>query len=153
MYGSILGFTSCRRTGCGCAAPVRLPSQVGAGDDPGQDAQPIAQCLTVFRRVGRRYGPGVGAGAGIPPILVVVLSHPDPPPVAGDNRSPDRSLPSSVISGATGGNPLWGGSPVNQDSCVNYPIRFPAPRPGDDVIDVYKDLDLGRNGSGSRFRS
>ena len=44
-------------------------------------------------------------------------------------------------------------SRVNQGSCVNYLIRFPPPRPGCDVIDVYRHLDLRRDGAGSRFRS
>ena len=42
---------------------------------------------------------------------------------------------------------------MNQGSCVNHLSRFPAPRPGGDVIDVYRGLDFGRDGAGRRFRS
>ena len=38
--GSIPGFTCRRRTGCGCAAQFCLTPQMGAGDGPGQEAQP-----------------------------------------------------------------------------------------------------------------
>ena len=36
---------------------------------------------------------------------------------------------------------------------MNHLIGFQAPRPGGDVIDVYRDLDLGRDGAGDQFRS
>ena len=38
-------------------------------------------------------------------------------------------------------------------SPVNYPIRFGTLRSGCNVIDVYRDLDLGQDGAGGRFRS
>ena len=42
-----------RRAGCGWAAPVRLPPQVGAGDDLGQDAQTLPHGVSLLRRVNR----------------------------------------------------------------------------------------------------
>jgi hypothetical protein len=107
----------------------------------------------VFLRAGRRHGPGVDVRAGLPPVVVVVLSHYDPPPVAGERLSPERVLASSVMSDTTGCNPLWGSSPVNQDSYVNPLSWFQLPHPDDDVVDVYRDPDFLQGGPVGRFRS
>ncbi len=90
--GSMPGFICRRGTWGGCVAPFRLTPQVGAGDDPGQDAQSIAQCLSVVRRTDRRHGPRVHAGASLPPVFVVVLSHRIPPPAPGVNCPPGPAL-------------------------------------------------------------
>ena len=88
---SIPGFTCRRRTGSRCAAPVRLPPQMGAGDDPGQDAQPVPYRLSLLRRVDRRISNGVGGSpAGPVPLeLLFVVSHLFPPRIAGVNGPPD----------------------------------------------------------------
>ena len=91
MYGSIPGFNCRRRIWHGCAAPFRLPPQVGAGDDPGQDAQPLMHRWPLLRNVNRRIGNGVGdssAGA-VPAEILFVVSHLFPPLVAGVNCLPD----------------------------------------------------------------
>ena len=90
--GSISGFVCRRGTWGGGAAPFRLLLQVSAGDDPGQDAQSIAQCLSVVRRADRLHGTSVQAGAGLPPVFVVGLSHRIPPPAPGVNCPPDPAL-------------------------------------------------------------
>ena len=89
--GSIPGFTCRRWTGRGCAASVRLPPQVGAGDDPGQDAQPLMHRWPLLRNVNRRISNGVGdSSAGPVPVgFVFVVSHHIPPLVAGVNCLPD----------------------------------------------------------------
>ena len=89
--GSIPGFTCRRWTGRGCAASVRLPPQVGAGDDPGQDAQPLMHRWPLLRNVNRRISNGVGgSSAGAVPVgFVFVVSHHIPPLVAGVNCLPD----------------------------------------------------------------
>ena len=87
MYGSIPGFTCRRWTGRGGAAPFRLPPQVGAGDDPGQDAQPLMHRWPLLRNVNRRIGNGVGDSSAGPVLVgfVLVVSHLFLPLVAGVN--------------------------------------------------------------------
>ncbi len=89
--GSIPGFTCRRRTGRWCSAPVCLTPQVGAGDDPGQDAQPLPHRFPLLRNVNRRISNGVGdSSTGPVPVgFVLVVSHHIPPLVAGVNCLPD----------------------------------------------------------------
>ena len=42
---------------------------------------------------------------------------------------------------------------IQGSSSMNHPIGFQTPCPGGDVIDVYRDLDLGRDGAKGRYRS
>ena len=81
--GSLSGLTFRRRTGLACAAPLRLPPQVGAGDDPGQDAQPVPNSLLLFRRVLRQRPAGRSPAAGKLPPLTGLL-----PGVPGGPRRP-----------------------------------------------------------------
>ena len=89
--GSIPGFTCRRRTGRGCAAQFCLTPQMGAGDGPGQEAQPHPHRLSLLHRVNRRIGNGVGdSSAGPVPVgFVFVVSHLFPPRIAGVNGPPD----------------------------------------------------------------
>ena len=92
VAGELLaGFTCRRRTWRWCAAPFRLPPQVGAGDDPGQDAQPLPNRWPLLRNVNRRIGNGVGDSSAGPVLVgfVLVVSHLFPPLVAGANCLPD----------------------------------------------------------------
>ena len=95
-YGdaSFIGPARRWRAGRGGASPGRLPPQVGAGDDLGQDAQPPPHRLPMLRRVNRRRGDGVrGRPAGpVPADIAFVLSHHIPPPVAGVNYPPEPAF-------------------------------------------------------------
>ena len=96
--GSIPGFTCRQRTGRGCSAPFRLPPQVGAGDDPGQEAQPLPHRLSLLRRVNRRIGNGVGdpPAGPVPVELLFVVSQSSLLGLPASMARRTRTLPSSV---------------------------------------------------------
>ena len=111
-----------------------------------------------------RFGPGCAAPSASSPaagmltrafrrlswLFSRILSLSWPPASIG--RRTCLSLP-SVVNAGTGENPLWGGSSLNQDACVNYLIGFAGSRSGDEVIHVYSNPDLGGEVSRRWFRS
>ena len=79
--GSMPGFACGRRAWRGAAAPFRLLPQVSAGDDPGQDAQPLPHGLSLDRRAIPHPGPGRVGSLHLPAVVPLVVSHHVPPPV------------------------------------------------------------------------
>ena len=60
-------------------------------------------------------------------------------------------FPSSVEARISDWNLLWGGSPVNQGSCVNHLVGFQVGRPGGDGLHVYSNWNLGVDMATERF--
>ena len=119
---------------------LRLPPQVGAGDDLGQNAQPPPHRPSLLPRVNRRpalvFGPAAPALAfrwvsGLLSRIISLLRL----PASIARRT--RTLPSSVTGSQAVSNPLKGGS------CANHLIGSEAARPGGGCHRRVQEFGLG----------